>query len=130
MKTKKILNYSTEFKTRIVLELLQTKATMKDISQKYALSLSTLSLWKKTVLQNASTIFAAKERIKNYNATYEKEQRKQEKLVQQLAYIKHERDNAIMKYRHDIFEKELSKKRIFCAQEQYEDHFLHYLLIS
>ena len=130
MKTKKILNYSTEFKARIVLELLQTKATMKEISQKYALSLSTLSLWKKTVLQNASTIFSTKARTNNCDTTYEMEQIKHEKLVQQLAFVKQEKDNAILKYKHYIFEKELSKNKLFSAQKQYKNHYLHYLLIS
>ena len=130
MKTKKMLNYSTEFKTRIILELFQTKSSMKEISQKYALSLSTLSLWKKMVLQNASTIFASKERTKNYDHAYEMVQRKHEKLVQQLAFVKREKDNAILKYKHYIFEKELSQKRLFSAQEQYKNHYLHYLLIS
>jgi len=130
MKTKKKLNYSTEFKTRIILELFQSKRSMKEISQEYALSLSTLSLWKKIVLQNASTIFASTKLQKNDDHVYEMAQRKHEQLLQQLAFVKREKDNALLKYKHYIFEKELSNNRLFPVQEQHKDHYLHYLLIS
>ena len=55
MKTRN--QYSAEFKTKVVLEILSEQLTVNQIAAKYAVSPVVLSRWKKEFLERASDVF-------------------------------------------------------------------------
>ena len=50
-------NYTPEFKTKVVLELIAETATLNEIAAKYDISPVVLSRWKKAFLERASDVF-------------------------------------------------------------------------
>ncbi len=54
---KKRKTYSPSFKTKVVLEVLQERETVREIGRKYEIHPSQISTWKSQFLSNASTIF-------------------------------------------------------------------------
>lgn len=50
-------NYTPEFKTKVVLELIAETATLNEIAAKYDISPVVLSRWKKEFLERASDVF-------------------------------------------------------------------------
>ena len=50
-------NYTAEFKTKVVLEIMSEESTVNQISAKYGISPVLLSRWKKEFLQRASEVF-------------------------------------------------------------------------
>lgn len=55
MKTRK--QYSAEFKTKVVLEILAEQETVNQIAAKYSISPVVLSRWKKEFLERATDVF-------------------------------------------------------------------------
>jgi transposase-like protein len=54
---KKRKTYSADFKTKVVLEILQERKTVQEIERKYELHPSLISTWKSQFLSNADVIF-------------------------------------------------------------------------
>lgn len=54
---KKRKSYTSGFKTKVVLEVLQERETVQEIGRKYDLHPSQISSWKSQFLSNASTVF-------------------------------------------------------------------------
>ncbi|WP_213414246.1 transposase [Xylanibacillus composti] len=54
---KKRTNYSAEFKTKVVLEILSEESTVNQIAAKYEISPVVLSRWKKEFMGRASEVF-------------------------------------------------------------------------
>ncbi len=54
---KKRKTYSPGFKTKVVLEVLQERETVREIGRKYEIHPSQISTWKSQFLSNASTVF-------------------------------------------------------------------------
>ena|SRR5690554_4492782 len=54
---KKRKSYTSGFKTKVVLEVLQERETVQEIGRKYDLHPSQISTWKNQFLSNASTVF-------------------------------------------------------------------------
>lgn len=54
---KKRKSYSSSFKTKVVLEVLQERETLQEISRKYELHPSQISTWKSQFLSNANAAF-------------------------------------------------------------------------
>jgi transposase len=54
---KKRKTYSPGFKTKVVLEVLQERETVREIGRKYEIHPSRISTWKSQFLSNASTVF-------------------------------------------------------------------------
>ena len=50
-------SYSAGFKTKVVLEVLQERETLQEISRKYELHPSQISQWKGQFLSNAEAVF-------------------------------------------------------------------------
>lgn len=61
MKMQTKLNYNAQFKTKVVFELLLNGMPLQKISEKYHISVSSITRWKKQLLGNASKIFGVKE---------------------------------------------------------------------
>ncbi len=55
--TKRGKSYTAEFKTKVVLELLEGEMTLNQISSKYEVTPKSLKEWHKTFLTNASLAF-------------------------------------------------------------------------
>lgn len=60
MKTETRLNYSAEFKTKVVFELLLSGMSLQELSDKYHVSVQSISSWKKQMIESASTIFSTR----------------------------------------------------------------------
>lgn len=54
---KKRTNYTPEFKTKVVLEVLAEEATINQIAAKYSVNPVVVSLWKKEFLEKAPDVF-------------------------------------------------------------------------
>ena len=54
---KKRMNYSPEFKAKIVLEILSEESTINQIAAKHGVSPIVLSRWKKEFMERASEVF-------------------------------------------------------------------------
>lgn len=77
--------YTSQFKTKVVLEVLREEQTVNEIASKYELSPVMISRWKAEFLERASSVFEKKvsetEKVKK---EYEAKQERLEKLVGQL----------------------------------------------
>jgi transposase len=49
--------FSTEFKTKVVLEALKEKNTIEELAKKYELHPNQITIWKKEFLSKASSVF-------------------------------------------------------------------------
>ena len=54
---KKRKTYSSGFKTKVVLEVLQERETIQEIGKKYEIHPNQLSTWKSQFLANANSVF-------------------------------------------------------------------------
>ncbi|ALS25064.1 transposase [Paenibacillus naphthalenovorans] len=77
--------YTSEFKTKVVLEVLREEQTVNEIASKYELSPVMISRWKAEFLERASTVFEKKtSETEKMKKEYEAKQERLEKLVGQL----------------------------------------------
>ncbi|MGG1312989.1 transposase [Cohnella laeviribosi] len=76
---------SSEFKTKVVLEVLREEHTVNEIAAKYELSPVMVSRWKAEFLERASMVFEKKtSEADKLRKEYESKQEHLEKLVGQL----------------------------------------------
>ena len=61
-----VKEYSAEFKTKVVLELLKEEQTQAEIASKYKIPPSTIPGWIKHFLGNAKDVFKGKQLEKNH----------------------------------------------------------------
>jgi len=52
-------NFSSSFKTKVVLEALTERVTMTELAQKYKLHINQISKWKQEFLDSADSVFAS-----------------------------------------------------------------------
>ena len=77
--------YTSEFKTKMVLEILREEQTVNEIAAKYELSPVMASRWKAEFLERASVVFDKKtNEVDKLKKEYESKQEHLEKLVGQL----------------------------------------------
>ncbi len=77
--------YTSEFKTKVVLEVLQEQQTVNEIAAKYEISPVMISRWKAEFLERASSVFDKKNNdTEKMKKEYESKQEHLEKLVGQL----------------------------------------------
>lgn len=77
--------YTPEFKTKVVLEVLQEQQTVNEIAAKYEVSPVMVSRWKAEFMERASSVFDKKTgEIDKMKKEYESKQEHLEKLVGQL----------------------------------------------
>ena len=75
---KKRNQYSAEFKSKIVLEVLQAASTINEIAAKHSISPVTISRWKGEVMERAAEVF------KKGPSTAEKELKEKEERIARL----------------------------------------------
>jgi len=95
--SKKRRQFSAEFKSKIVLEVLEGEKTLNEIASKYKLLPKNLQNWKKQFLENASLAFDKSAVVKEYKEEIEKLNKEKDELSKVLADITIERNWAVKK---------------------------------
>ena len=78
---KKRTNYTSAFKTKLVLELLQNESTLAEIASKHNILPQNLVNWKKTFLANAEIAMEPSKAVKEYKEELIKSQEQNERLT-------------------------------------------------
>lgn len=76
--------FSAEFKTRIVLELLEGDATINQIASKHNITVKSIQNWKKQFLENAFLAFDVAGATKTYKDEIEELKAENEQLAKAL----------------------------------------------
>ena len=79
--SKKRTSYSSAFKTKLVLELLQNESTLAEIASKHNILPQNLVNWKKTFLANAEIAMEPSKAVKEYKEELIKSQEQNERLT-------------------------------------------------
>ena len=79
--SKKRTTYSSAFKTKLVLELLQNESTLAEIASKHNILPQNLVNWKKTFLANAEIAMEPSKAVKEYKEELIKSQEQNERLT-------------------------------------------------
>lgn len=99
MTKKYIKNFSAEYKTKIVLELLESELTVSQLSKKYEITPKTIQNWKKQFLNNASMAFEPAKVVSEYKTEIEELKAQNDELAKALGKATVERDWALGKLR-------------------------------
>jgi putative transposase len=95
--SKKRRNFSAEFKTKAVLELLEGDKTLNEIASKYEILPKSLQQWKKQFLENATLAFDKSTVVKEYKEEIERLSKEKDKIAKKLGEVIVERDWAVGK---------------------------------
>jgi len=79
--------FTSKFKTKVVLEALKERVALSELAQKYELSPTQISKWKREFLDNASEIFESPQSDKRSEAEKEKD-----RLLKTIGSLKIEND--------------------------------------
>jgi len=93
--SRKITHYSAEFKTKIVLEVLQGDKTLNEIATTYNILPKNIINWKKIFLENASLAMEPARAIKEYKEENAKLQKELDTYAKTLGKVTIERDWAV-----------------------------------
>ena len=99
MTKKYIKNFSAEYKTKVVLELLESELTISQLSKKYEITPKTIQNWKKQFLNNASMAFEPARVVSEYKTEIEGLKSQNDELAKALGKATVERDWALGKLR-------------------------------
>ena len=99
MTNKYIKNFSAEYKTKVVLELLESEVTISQLSKKYEITPKTIQNWKKQFLSNASMAFEPAKVVSEYKTEIEELKSENDELAKALGKATVERDWALGKLR-------------------------------
>ena len=89
--------FSAEFKTKVVLELLSDEMTVAQVASKYEITAKSLSDWKKQFLMNASLAFDVGGATQAYRDEIEELKEENDELAKKLGKTTIERDWAVGK---------------------------------
>ena len=109
--------FSTDFKTKVVLELLEAEQTIAQISSKYDVTVKSIQSWKKQFLENASLAFDVGGATKAYKEEIEELKAENDALAKKLGKTTIERDwlqgklnsSVSLKNRKELVETELKE---------------------
>ena len=90
--SRKRKTYPPEFKTKVVLELLEGEKTLNEIASQYEILPSSLKSWKKQFLENASLAFDKSAVVKEYKEKIKKLEREHNQLAKKVGTLTIERD--------------------------------------
>jgi len=76
--------YSTEFKTKVVLEVLKGEKTLNEIASAYNVTPKNIQNWKKIFLENAEVAMEPAKAVKEYKEQISKKEKEIEELQKQL----------------------------------------------
>ena len=79
--------FTPKFKTKVVLEVLKERETVKQICQKYELSSQVVNSWKRDFLAGAESVFSSPTKDKKSES-----EEKEERLLKTIGQLKVEND--------------------------------------
>jgi putative transposase len=97
MTKKQSRNFTSEVKTKIVLEMLKEESTTAQLSAKYEISAKTMQNWKRQFLGNASLVFEPAKAVSEYKGQINELERQNDELAKALGKATVERDWAVGK---------------------------------
>lgn len=97
--SRKMTRYSTQFKTKLVLEILKGESTLSEISNKYNVIPKNLQNWKSIFLANAELAMDPSRVVKEYKEENQELKLKIDKYARVVGKITVERDWAVGKLR-------------------------------
>jgi putative transposase len=98
---KKIKEYSSDFKTKVVLEYLRGEANQTELSQKYGMPTCTIRTWIAHFLDNADSVFEDKRRDKEAKGKMQEKEKQIEQLHKMVGELTVE--NNWIKKKHKEF---------------------------
>ena len=90
--SRKRRNFTAEFKSKVVLELLEGDKTIKTKASKYDILPKSLQQWKKQFLENASLAFDKSADVKEYKEEIETLKKEKDAIAKKLGEVIVERD--------------------------------------
>jgi transposase-like protein len=87
--------HSREFKAKVAIEAIKGEKTIQEIAQKYEVHSNQVTLWKKQLIENATSAFDKPGKDKEQ----EEAEKKQNELYGQIGQLKVENDYLKKKYR-------------------------------
>lgn len=87
--------HSKEFKARVAIDAIRGEKTVQELAQKYEIHPNQVTLWKKQLVENATSVFDKHGNDKEVDEF----ERKQEELFSQIGQLKVENDFLKKKYR-------------------------------
>jgi putative transposase len=113
--SKKRTTYTTEFKTKVVLELLKGERVISDIASEYNITPKNIQNWKAIFLANAEIAMEPSRAVKEYKEEIEQLKAKNDEYAKTLGRVTVERDWAVGKLKSlDL----LNKKSLIDIQAQ------------
>ena len=97
--SRKRKTYTAEFKTKLVLEVLQEEKSLNEIASRYEVLPKSLQDWKKQFLSNASLAFDKSAVVKEYKQEIEQLSQEKDAMAKKLGETIVERDWAVGKLR-------------------------------
>lgn len=89
MEKKSRRKFSSDFKTRVVIEALKERETIEQISRKYEIHPTQINSWKREFLEHAARVFSDKH---SPNENGKQQEEVMEKLYAQIGQLKVEND--------------------------------------
>ena len=90
--SRKRKSYTPEFKTKLVLELLEGEKTLNEIASQYGVLPASLKSWKKQFVENASLAFDKSAVVKEYKEKIAKLEKEHSQLAKKVGTLTIERD--------------------------------------
>ena len=109
--------FSADFKTKVVLELLEAEQTIAQISSKYDVTVKSIQSWKKQFLENASLAFDVGGATKAYKEEIEELKAENDALAKKLGKTTIERDWLQGKLNSSVSLKNRKEDIIFLAEK-------------
>ena len=82
--SKKRRNFTSEFKSKIIIEMFENGMSINEMASKYNLHPKTVQLWKKQFIENAILAFDKSSVVKEYKEEIDKLAKEKEQLAQKL----------------------------------------------
>lgn len=80
-------NYTDEFKTKVIMEVLKEDRTLVEISSEFGVHKTTIREWKKEFMENILLAVNPKKGLNKYKEALEEEKKEKEELYKQIGKL-------------------------------------------